>query len=71
MNFSVFGLDFEADIERTPFVPAKTDGPADLCYEAEGGETEIRALTCNGHNAMYLLASDLEDEIISAIEAAL
>lgn len=30
----------EVDYDITPFFPAKTSGPPELCYPAEGGEVE-------------------------------
>lgn len=71
MKFSLLGLDFEADVDCTPYKPAKVYGDPDDCYPEEGGEIDVTALTCEGHNAMYLLGSDLEDDILAAIEAAL
>lgn len=48
---------------RTPFIPAKTYGPPEDCYPAEGGETEIVGISMivDGEEVPYL-ASDAEIE---------
>lgn len=38
-----YGAEVECEVEftRSPVVPARTSGPPEDCYPAEGGETEI------------------------------
>ncbi len=71
MKFSVLGLDFEAEVDCTPYCPAKITGLPENCYPEEGGEIDVISLNCDGHNAMYLLGSDLEEDIMEAIRQTL
>lgn len=71
MKFSLLGLDFEAEVDATLYRQAYITGRPEDCYPEEGGEIDVISLRCDGHNAMYLLGSDLEDDILAAIEAAL
>lgn len=72
VTFSKFGLQFTADCDVEPYIPAKLAGPLDQCYPAEGG-VEITSLTCNGDAADFLLDShlrtDLEDAVWDALVA--
>lgn len=38
----------------SPFIPAKTWGPPETCYEAEGGELEFSLLDRRGRHAAWL-----------------
>lgn len=71
MKFSLLGLNFEAEVDVTPYQPAYTTGRPEDCFPEEGGEIDVISLICDGHNAMFLLDSDLEDDIMAAIEKAL
>lgn len=41
-------LELEVTGEVSAYVPARTWGPPESCYPAEGGEVEILSLTCDG-----------------------
>ena len=45
---------------QAPYVPAKTSGPAETCYQAEGGEVEVISVKlANGEEAWM---SDAEED---------
>lgn len=67
VTFSLLGLTFEAEAYIEPFVRGKYSGPPETCYPDEGGYAEVSALTCNGANAMFLMDSELKDEIEGAV----
>ena len=69
-------LILDVEVYETAFVPARTYGPPEDCYPAEGGEVEIQGVTVNGEEfeieGIYLSDSDggyvaLEDAIVTAI----
>lgn len=41
VTIEIGGQELRVDIDYTPLVPAKTDGPPENCYPEEGGEIEI------------------------------
>ena len=45
---------------QTPYVPAQTSGPAEICYQVEGGEVEVISVKlANGEEAWM---SDAEED---------
>jgi hypothetical protein len=76
ITFRAHGLKFEAEVDYTPLIPGRFSGPPERCYPDEGGECEITALTCDGKDALFLLASmdlapDIESAAADAAEEAL
>jgi hypothetical protein len=45
---SYIKIQIEVEFNATPFVPARTDGPAENCSPSEGGEVEIESIEYNG-----------------------
>jgi hypothetical protein len=64
VKFTAYGLHFEAEAEYYPIIPAKISGPPEDCYPEEGGEIEIHSLKCGGHEATFMLESDILSEVI-------
>ena len=50
-DFNGITLKVEADV--SPYVPAKTYGPAEDCHPEEGGEVDITSVTCGGEVFEY------------------
>ena len=55
-TINVAGVEFEVEFAGTPFVPAKTWGPPENCYPAEGGEPEVEEIYLNGVEVSEFLA---------------
>ena len=66
VTFSFVGLEFVAECDYEPLIPAQLYGAPENCAPAEGGNAEITALKCNGYDAMFLLESDLADALNDA-----
>ena len=66
VTFSHIGLDFAAEVDYEPYIPAQLYGLPENCAPAEGGTVEITDLTCGGKDAMFLMGSDLADDITGA-----
>ena len=60
----VWGVYFEVEFEGTPFRPARTYGPPEDCYPAEGGEAEILAIRLDGNDLMGMLTDKVETLIL-------
>lgn len=43
-TFYIGDVEFEVEFEASRYVPAKTYGPVENCYPAEGGEVEIESI---------------------------
>lgn len=52
----VWSIPFEVDFDGTPFRPARTGGPPEKCYPAEGGEAEINSVSLAGNDLTELLS---------------
>ena len=63
VTFTHIGLKFSAEVDFTPETPAQLYGPPENCYPAEGGEADITTLTVDGYEAMFLLNSELAEEL--------
>ena len=71
INFKAAGLDFMAEVNYSPLIPAKTNAAPENCYEDEGGEIEIIMLQVGSNDATFLLEYKLLEEIeTAACEAA-
>ena len=66
ITFNLYGLTFVAEADYERLVPARISGPPENCYPAEGGCTDITALTVYGADASFLLESDLADALADA-----
>ena len=62
------GLDFTGTALFYPGRPGQFSGPPEKCYPDEPDEVEILTLLCGGKDAMFLLESDLGEDIQTAIE---
>lgn len=51
----VLGVSLDVEYTGTPFIPAKTDGPPEDCYPAEGGEALVVAVLLEGIEIRELL----------------
>lgn len=68
-TFYIGDAEFEVEFGASRYKPAKTWGPPENCYPAEGGEVEIEAVTVGGfeikdflsESAMKLLQSKAEE----------
>ena len=47
-TFYISDAEFEVEFEASRYKPAKTYGPPENCYPAEGGEVEIETVTVGG-----------------------
>jgi len=70
ITFTCIGLQFSAEVDYEPYIPARISGPPEDCYPAEGGNCEITSLTRNGQPADFLLESDIADDLNEAAFAA-
>lgn len=66
VSFCWSDLDLDAEVDFSPVVPARTYGPPEDCSPEEGGEVVINAMSCGGHDAMFLLDSAHADAINQA-----
>jgi hypothetical protein len=64
VKFKAYGLSFQAEADYYPIVPAKISGPPEDCYPEEGGEIEIFSLKCEGHDATFMLESEILSQVI-------
>ena len=63
ITFKCFGLEFAAECDYEPYVPAQLYGPPERCYPEEGGYAGITSLTVDGKDAMFMLTGDLADDL--------
>jgi hypothetical protein len=70
LSFAFIGLDFTAEVDFEPLVPARISGPPEDCYPAEGGYATVCTLKCGASDATFLMESDLEDALNDAAYAA-
>lgn len=72
ITFTAHDLTFEAEIDYTPSSPGRYSGPPEDCYPDDPSEMEFVTLTCDGCDAMFMLASPglAEPLYEAAIEAA-
>jgi len=70
ISFAFIGLDFTAEVDFEPLVPARISGPPEDCYPAEGGYATVCTLKCGHHDATFLTESNLADELNVAAYAA-
>jgi hypothetical protein len=66
VTFTHIGLTFKAECDFYPLVRGRFSGPPEDCYPDEGGEAEITELECDGTDALFLLGSDLADDLSRA-----
>lgn len=66
VTFTLWGMTFAAEVDYEHYVPARVSGPPEDCYPEEGGTAEITALNCGNADALFLLDSDLADELNEA-----
>lgn len=66
VKFKLVGLEFEADVNITPFKPAKNYGNPEFRREAECGEIEFLSLKCDGKNADFLHDSEFSEKLAEA-----
>ncbi len=70
IQFRAIGLTFEAEVIYEPVIPGRYSGPPEDCYPDEGGTVEFESLTCDGHDATFLLDSSVAEDIIEAAQEA-
>jgi hypothetical protein len=63
IEFEYKGLELVADVIATPYLPAKTSGRPEDCYEAEGGECEFVSLLVNGVDVSVLISDSVWEEL--------
>ena len=63
INFKFKGMELEAEVNVTPFVPSDKTGHPDNWMPEEGGDIEFVSLTCQGNDALFLLASYFRDDV--------
>ena len=70
MSFSktieIDGVEFEVEFSVTPYIAARTSGPVESCYPAEGGEVDIEAI-CIGEWEVSNVISDRVSEKIKQV----
>lgn len=66
VTFALWGMTFAAEVDYTPYVPARLSGPPENCYPEEGGYAEITDLRCGKDDASFLIGSDMADELNEA-----
>lgn len=66
VTFDHIGLTFEAEVDYEPYVAAQLYGPPENCSPEEGGTAEITALTCDGKDALFLVQSEIGEDLNSA-----
>lgn len=71
ITFKVKGIELDAEVSITPYIPAYTVGHPDNWAPAEGGDIEFDSLTCDGKDASFLLKSSFRDELeMAALDTA-
>ena len=63
-TFFLGDTEFEVEFSATPYVAARTSGPAEMCHPAEGGEVEIESITVGSFDMMEYLS----DATIKALQ---
>ena len=66
VTFSFVGLEFVAECDYEPLIPAQLYGAPENCAPAEGGCADITSLMVAGTDASFLLESDLADALNDA-----
>lgn len=70
ITFTAHDLTFEAEVDYTPPTPGRYSGPPEDCYPDEPSELDFFTLTCDGCDAMFMLASpDLAETLYEAATA--
>jgi hypothetical protein len=68
MTFQWAGLMLHGTYTYTPGDPGRLSGPPEHCYPPEAPEVEISKLTYNGQDVMFLLDSDLGEDIRDSLQ---
>jgi len=72
VTFNFKGMTLDADIDVTPFIPAYMGGHPDNWCPEEGGDIDIKSLSCGGMDASFLLKFNFCYEIeMEALEAGI
>lgn len=69
-TFYISDVEFEVEFEASRYKPAKTYGPPENCYPAEGGEVEIETVTVGGFEIKDFLSESTMKQLQSMAEEA-
>lgn len=69
-TFYIGDAEFEVEFDASRYVPAKTYGPPENCYPAEGGEVDIISIQVGGFDMLDFLSDSTISVLKSKAEEA-